>query len=259
MAAYKDEVDDFAKCFVGYDVRYVPRDRNTAADLLSKLGSGRKSIPPGIFLEHLRVPSVKGADESNPEAANSPAKEVMLITPEWTKPFLDYLSQGTLPEDKLLARQIQRRAKSYVILDGALYKRSTTGVFQKCISSLDGIEILREIHLGDCRHHAAPRSLVAKAFRQGFFWLSAKSDAEKLVKTCRGCQYYARQPNAPAAELRTIPITWPFAVWNLEMVGKLRKSSPGGCEYLLVAIDKFTKWIEARPVRKADGATALIC
>ena len=41
------------------------------------------------------------------------------------------------------------------------------------------------------------------------------------------------------------------------MVGKLKKSSPGGCEYLLVAIDKFTKWIEARPVRKADGATAL--
>ena len=41
------------------------------------------------------------------------------------------------------------------------------------------------------------------------------------------------------------------------MVGKLKKSSPGGFEYLLVAIDKFSKWIEAKPVRKADGATAL--
>jgi transposase InsO family protein len=41
------------------------------------------------------------------------------------------------------------------------------------------------------------------------------------------------------------------------MVGKLEKSSPGGFEYLLVAIDKFSKWIEAKPVRKADGATAL--
>ena len=64
-------------------------------------------------------------------------------------------------------------------------------------------------------------------------------------------------PNAPAAELRTIPITWPFAVWNLDMVGKLKRSSSGSCEFLLVAIDKFTKWIEALPVRKADGATAL--
>ncbi|KAK1606280.1 hypothetical protein QYE76_029953 [Lolium multiflorum] len=109
----------------------------------------------------------------------------------------------------------------------------------------------------DCGHHAAPRSLVAKAFRLGFYWLTAKEDAEKLVKTCRGCQYYATQPNAPAQELRTIPITWPFAVWGLDMVGKLKKSSPGGHEYLLVAIDKFSKWIEAKPVRKADGATAL--
>ncbi|KAK1664872.1 hypothetical protein QYE76_053031 [Lolium multiflorum] len=118
----------------------------------------------------------------------------------------------------------------------------------------DGIEILREIHSGDCGHHAAPSP---QKLLLGFYLLTNKEDAEKLVKTCRGCQYYATQPNAPAQELKTIPITWPFAVWGLDMVGKLKKSSPGGHEYLLVAIDKFSKWIEAKPVRKADGATAL--
>ncbi|KAK1643130.1 hypothetical protein QYE76_060935 [Lolium multiflorum] len=121
----------------------------------------------------------------------------------------------------------------------------------------DGIEILREIHAGIAGITPLPGPLVAKAFRLGFYWLTAKEDADKLVKTCRGCQYYATQPNAPAQELKTIPITWPFAVWGLDMVGKLKKSSPGGFEYLLVAIDKFSKWIEATPVRKADGATAL--
>ncbi|KAK1650708.1 hypothetical protein QYE76_068513 [Lolium multiflorum] len=55
MAAYRDEVDEIAKCFLGYEVKYVRRDDNTAADMLSKLGSGRKPIPPGIFLEHLRT------------------------------------------------------------------------------------------------------------------------------------------------------------------------------------------------------------
>ncbi|KAK1686388.1 hypothetical protein QYE76_047236 [Lolium multiflorum] len=49
MAAYRDEVDEIAKCFLGYEVKYVRHDDNTAADMLSKLGSGRKSIPPGIF------------------------------------------------------------------------------------------------------------------------------------------------------------------------------------------------------------------
>ncbi|KAK1641965.1 hypothetical protein QYE76_059770 [Lolium multiflorum] len=257
MAAYRDEVDEIAKCFLGYEVKYVRRDDNTAADMLSKLGSGRKQIPPGIFLEHLRIPSVKGANPENPEVAVSPAKEVMAIIPAWTQPFLDYLIDQKLPEDEVLARQIIRRARTYTIVDGQLYKRSAAGVFLKCVSNQDGIEILREIHAGDCGHHAAPRSLVAKAFRLGFYWLTAKEDADKIVKTCRGCQYYATQPNAPAQELKTIPITWPFAVWGLDMVGKLKRSSPGGFEYLLVAVDKFSKWIEAKPVRKADGATAL--
>ncbi|KAK1616422.1 hypothetical protein QYE76_021939 [Lolium multiflorum] len=157
MAAYRDEVDEIAKCFLGYEVKYVRRDDNTAADMLSKLGSG-KPIPPGIFLEHLRIPSVKGANPENPEVAVSPAKEVMAIIPAWTQPFLDYLIDQKLPEDEVLARQIIRRARSYTIVDGQLYKRSATGVFLKCVSNQDGIEILREIHAGDCGHHAAPRS-----------------------------------------------------------------------------------------------------
>ena len=129
MAAYRDEVDEMAKCFLGYEVKYVRRDDNTAADVLSKLGSGRKPIPPGIFLEHLRVPSVQGVDPENPERASSPAKAVMLVIPAWTTPYLDYLTDQKLPDDEVLRRQIIRRAKSYTIINGQLYKRSTSGIF----------------------------------------------------------------------------------------------------------------------------------
>jgi hypothetical protein len=47
--------------------------------------------------------------------------------------------------------------------------------------------------------------------------------------------------------LQTIPITWPFAVWGLDLVGPL-KNTTGGFTHFLVAIDKFSKWIEARPI-----------
>ena len=134
MAAYRDEVDEMAKCFLGYEVKYVRRDDNTAADMLSKLGSGRKPIPPGIFLEHLRVPSVKGADPENPERESPPTKEVMFVAPAWTTPYLDYLTDQKLPEDEVLRRQIIRRAKSYMVIEGQLYKRSTTRIIQKCVS-----------------------------------------------------------------------------------------------------------------------------
>ena len=41
MVSYQDEVNEIAKCFEGYEVKYVKREDNEAADLLSKLGSAR--------------------------------------------------------------------------------------------------------------------------------------------------------------------------------------------------------------------------
>jgi transposase InsO family protein len=41
------------------------------------------------------------------------------------------------------------------------------------------------------------------------------------------------------------------------MVGKLHKSWPGGHVYMLVAVDKFTKWVEAAPVTTQDSTTTI--
>jgi hypothetical protein len=109
------------------------------------------------------------ADPENPELASSPVMAVLPSNPPWAEPYLEYLTNKKLPKEEVQKRQIERRAKAYTIIDGQLYKRSTSGVFMKCISQVDGIEILREIHEGECGHHAAARSLVAKAFRHGFY------------------------------------------------------------------------------------------
>jgi hypothetical protein len=50
------------------------------------------------------------------------------------------------------------------------------------------------------------------------------ADATRIVRTCEGCQFYARQTHLPARALRTIPITWPFAVWGLDLIGPLQKA-----------------------------------
>jgi transposase InsO family protein len=98
---------------------------------------------------------------------------------------------------------------------------------------------------------------VGNAFRQGFYWLIAVSDATRIVRSCQGCQFYARQMHLPAQALQTIPITWLFAVWGLDLVGPLQKA-PRGFSHLLVAIDKFSKWIEVRPLTsiRSDQAVA---
>ena len=78
-----------------------------------------------------------------------------------------------------------------------------------------------------------------------------------MVQKCMGCQKFATKTHAPASELKTIPLAWPFAQWGLDMVGPLKKSSPGGHTHLLVAVDKFTKWIEAIPITGLTASTAV--
>jgi transposase InsO family protein len=45
-------------------------------------------------------------------------------------------------------------------------------------------------------------------------------------------------------------------VWGLDIVGPLRKA-PGGYTHLLVAVDKFSKWVEERPITNLGAVQAV--
>jgi hypothetical protein len=81
------------------------------------------------------------------------------------------------------------------------------GIFQKCIEPEEGRELQKEIHQGECRHHASSRALVAKAFRHGFYWPMALQDADLLVKHRNGCQRFSKHWHTPVTALKTIPLT----------------------------------------------------
>jgi hypothetical protein len=119
----------------------------------------------------------------------------------------------------------------------------------KCVTKEDGYDILREIHEGICGNHAASRTLVGKAYRAGFWWPTAMTDAEDLMRKCQKCQFFGKQTHVPTHSLITIPPSWPFACWSLDMIGPFT-TAPGGFTHVLVAIDKFTKWIEYKPIAK---------
>jgi hypothetical protein len=169
------------------------------------------SAPPEAPTVQPEVPSASEGEALRIEEERSGA------TPDryWQTPYLQYLHQGELPLDRVEARRVARRTKSFVLLgdEKELYRRSPSGILQRCISVTEGQELLREIHSGACGHHAAPRALVGNAFRQGFYWPTAVADATRIVRTCEVCQFYAKQTHLPAQALQTIPITWPFVVW----------------------------------------------
>ena len=116
------------------------------------------------------------------------------LAEDWRKHYIYNLLWDTLPADRTEARRLARHAKSYVLIDRQLYKQSHTRILQRCIPIERGRQLLANIHSGVCRHHATPRTLVRKAFRQGFYWPTAVADADQIVRTCEGCQFMLGRP-----------------------------------------------------------------
>ncbi|KAK1649105.1 hypothetical protein QYE76_066910 [Lolium multiflorum] len=65
MASYRFHVQQLAGFFEGCEFHHVPRANNKAADALSKIGSTRQAIPPGVALQHLRKPSITLSPDSD--------------------------------------------------------------------------------------------------------------------------------------------------------------------------------------------------
>lgn len=63
----------------------------------------------------------------------------------------------------------------------------------------------------------------------------------------------------PGGQLKSVITPWPFAQWGLDIVGPLPRET-GQRQYLLVAIDYFTKWVEAEALAtiKTDNVIQFI-
>ena len=196
---YLAEVRKLEKRFDGIEVRHVYRKDNIEPDDLARRASRREPLEPGTFLDVLTRPSVKEATgEDSPDAPNvgSGATEAeravadIETTDDWRTPLIKFIGSEELPEDDAEAEKISRKAKVYCMIGNDLYKKAPNGVLLKCVSSDDGRHLLLDIHEEICGSHAAGRTLVGKAFRQGFFWPTALKDACDMVQRCEACQFH---------------------------------------------------------------------
>ncbi|XP_056685738.1 uncharacterized protein [Spinacia oleracea] len=113
--------------------------------------------------------------------------------------------------------------------------------------------------IGLCSSHIGGRDLAEKALRIGYYWPTLKEDALNLVKRCDKCQRFAHLIRRPAQRLTPITSPIPFAKWGMDLLGPYM-TAPGGLRYIIVAVDYFTKWVEAEALKntKAQDVRAFI-
>ena len=145
------------------------------------------------------------------------------------------------------ARRLRRKASNYVIIDNELFRRGITSPLLKCLDQTQADYVMRELHEGICSLHTGGRSLASKVVRPVYYWPTIKVDTVQFTKRCLKCQESAHVPKAPLRELGRLISPWPFSMWGMDILGPLPMAL-GRTKYLLVAIDYFTKWIEAKPL-----------
>nr|GEU32152.1 reverse transcriptase domain-containing protein [Tanacetum cinerariifolium] len=95
--------------------------------------------------------------------------------------------------------------------------------------------------------HIEAKFMVAKAIRHGYYWPTMHRDARNMTQKRDSCQVHAPVPRRPKTLMTSIMAPWPFYQWGLDILGPLPQAS-GKLKFIIVVIDYFTKWIEAKPL-----------
>jgi ribonuclease HI len=224
---------------------YTPRAHNHFADALATLASLIKLVEGGdvrpLRIETRDIPAYCVCIE---ECMNVEAE---IDDKPWyydIKRFIqdrEYPSRATENEKKY----IRRMAFQFFLSREILYKRTHDATLLRCVDAEEANRLIQEMHAGLMGAHANGPFLARKIMRAGYYWLTMERDCIRHVQTCHKCQMYQNSKNAPPQYLHTMASPWPFSAWGMDVIGAITPKASNGHEFILVAIDYFTKWVEA--------------
>ncbi|XP_020688763.1 uncharacterized protein LOC110104128 [Dendrobium catenatum] len=221
----------------------VPRSKNGKADVLSKLAkelTDPTGNPVSIIVQYRQA--LCPADLSSPNQT----LVVFAVDEEsdWRNPFIEYLKQGRLLDDKSLAAQIRKRALSFAYINETLYRRSFDQMWLRCLSKEETSRVMSEIHEGLCgAHHSGPK-MKGRIKRLGYYWPTMINDCMEHTKRCHQYQIHDTVIHQPPNLLHPTVSSWPFEGWGTDVVGPIDPPSSKGHKFILAATDYFSKWAE---------------
>ncbi|KAL0427432.1 UNVERIFIED_CONTAM: hypothetical protein Slati_2918000 [Sesamum latifolium] len=160
----------------------------------------------------------------------------------------NYLETGKLPVERGEAKRVKKLAGRFFMEGGRLFKKSFTIPAFRCLRPGEAWEVMREIHEGSCENHSG-RSLALKIMRHGYFWPTIQRDNMQMVRKCSHCQIHGNLHHTSGARIEFTHPVWPFDHWGMDLIGSFPPAQ-GQRKFVLVAVDHFSKWIEAEPLAK---------
>ncbi|GKV39170.1 hypothetical protein SLEP1_g46978 [Rubroshorea leprosula] len=171
---------------------------------------------------------------------------------KWPK-LLQYLKD----QSTKVSRKTKMQALNYVLIKDVLYKRGHDELLLRCLGPDESFQMLSDVHDGICGAHHAGIKMRWLIRKHGFFWPSVLKDCIAYAKGCKSCQIHGPFQRVPASELNSIVKPWPFRGWAIDLIGKVYPPLSKGHSFIILATDYFTKWVEAKPMKKLDQSDVI--
>ncbi|XP_071933752.1 uncharacterized protein [Coffea arabica] len=228
-----------AKQFQNLEFRHLPRARNAFADALATLAS-MIQYPDELKIEPIQIqfqdkPAHCWAVDKSPDSI------------PWFNDIKEFLKTGSYPlHAGIKDKSFLRRMASKFFLNGeVLYKRTSDLNLLRCVDEDEAQYMMKEVHSGVCGPHMNGHLLAKKIMRTGYFWLTMEHDCIDFVRRCIKCQMHGDIIRAPPTELHSMTAPWPCSMWGMDVIGTIDPPASNGHRFILVAIEYFTKWVEA--------------
>ena len=134
---------------------------------------------------------------------------------------------------------------NFFLIREVRYKRTLDSGLHKCVDAIKNAKLIEQMYAGVCGTHMNGLTLARKILGVGYFWMTMENDCCKFVQKCHKCQVHGNLIKVPPHELNVMSSPWPFVAWGMDVIGPIDTAASNGHRFILVAIDYFTKWVEA--------------
>ncbi|MCO5557602.1 hypothetical protein L7F22_011168 [Adiantum nelumboides] len=151
-------------------------------------------------------------------------------------------------------KMITKEAKNYVLIEDSLYKRGKDNQLQMCATKKEYDLILEQVHFGQAGGYFSADKMAKEILVAGIWWPTLFMDAEEYVKQCDDCQRTKTPRDRDDMPLRPMMEARAFAKWSIDFVGPIAPLAYRTyAQYIIVATDCLTKWVEAKAIAKNDA------